>query len=119
MRFRFKKWLLITPIAIGAFLLILIWAADSWLESPAGRARVEASLENALGMPVRLQKGFSVSLLPEPGVEGEGLEIGESGNDGLLLRCESFHASVSLMCSCRPIGQISISWSMSPSAASH
>lgn len=96
MHYRFKKWLLLTPVLVVASLLLLVWIADSWLESSGGRVRVESALEDALGMSVSLQGDFSINLLPDLGVTGGGLRIGDSGNNGFLLRCDSYHASISL-----------------------
>lgn len=75
----------------------LVWLADSWLESGPGRARLESALEDALGEPVSLRGEFSVSLLPNIGVSGDGLSIGRPDGAGLNLSSERFHVSVSVL----------------------
>lgn len=100
-RARWYIWLPVLLLVIG---LAAIWSADSWLESPAGRARLEFALADALHLPVRLGGDFNISFWPAVGISGRKLEIGAPGvnwadgsaSDGPLLQCDSYHVSVAL-----------------------
>jgi len=93
-------------LAPALILLVSIRAADSWLESAAGRARLESAMSEALSQPVHLNGDFNISLWPSLGISGDDLLIGEtadrrtaaadSAGDGVLLRCDTYHAAIAL-----------------------
>ena len=73
-------WLLIlAPLGIALLAVTAYFLVDAWLESAGGRRALEAALGERLGVPVSLAGEFSVTLLPEVGVEGTELFIGEPG----------------------------------------
>lgn len=76
-RLRKVIWTLLAVILLLPF--ATYWLADTWLESSGGRAMLERTLGERLGMDVRLTGEFSLMLLPAIGVSGTGLQIGEPG----------------------------------------
>jgi hypothetical protein len=102
---RIRKWLGI-PVVLLVIVALLLWAADRWLESPSGRARLQSAMTDALNVPVHLDGDFNISLWPSVGISGRDLTIGdarpdltttaEPGGEGFLMRCATYHASVAL-----------------------
>jgi hypothetical protein len=98
------RWFIWLPVLVLVLALAAIWSADTWLESPAGRERLEFALADALNLPVRLVGDFNISFWPAVGISGRKLEIGAPGvsmadgsaSNGPLLQCDSYHVSVAL-----------------------
>jgi len=98
------KWFIWPTLVLLVIALVAIWAADNWLESPAGKARLESAVADALNMPVRLAGDFNISFWPSVGISGNKLEIGGppmnaaggAAAGGPWLQCDSYHVSVAL-----------------------
>ncbi len=76
---RLRKVLLALVVVILLLPFAAYWLADTWLESTGGRAMLEQTLGERLGMDVRLTGEFDLMLLPAIGVSGTGLQIGGPG----------------------------------------
>ena len=94
---RFKKLLLFLPLGLALVLFLLVLFADAWLESSAGRKKLESALERSLGMPVDLQGDFSITLLPSPGVSGSGLSVGAEGSGSAFIQSRDYHLAIELL----------------------
>jgi len=86
----------VLPLSVALILLLSLILADRWLESSAGRQRLEAALADSLGMPVNVRGDFSIRLLPSVGVSGTDLLIGDSDGSGSFVESETFHANIAL-----------------------
>ena len=92
-----KRTLVVLLLGLAGLLFLLVLFADFWLESRAGRVELEAALARSLGMPVRLQGEFNITLLPSLGVSGTDLRIGESDLARPFVSSSSYHASMALL----------------------
>lgn len=73
---KLKSFVFGFPLALALVLFLGIFFADDWLESSAGRAKLERALADSLGMPVSLQGDLNIRLIPSVGVSGTDLSIG-------------------------------------------
>jgi hypothetical protein len=92
-----KKLALFLPLGLAASLFLLVLLVDSWLESSAGRKKLETALAESLGMPVKLQGEFNIALLPALGVSGTDLLIGSSDSGQAFLHSGDYHVAVKLL----------------------
>jgi hypothetical protein len=85
-------------LGIPMFLAVLFVAAylliNFWLEGAGGRQALERALLERIGMPVRLEGEFNVMLLPDIGVSGTELVVGEHGAATELLRSGEYAVSL-------------------------
>jgi hypothetical protein len=86
----------IVPLGLVVAVVLLVLAADAWLESAGGRQRLERELTDRLSMPVSLGGEFSLSLFPRPGVAGTGLQIGSGDGRGDFASSGSYLLALAL-----------------------
>jgi len=91
-----RRILLAAPLAAVLLFAVAYLLVDAWLESAGGRHAVERALAERIGLPVRLEGGFNVMLLPSIGVSGSGLVVGEPGPATELARSEDYAVSLAL-----------------------
>ena len=103
---RLRKILLALLVVILLLPFAAYWLADTWLESAGGRAMLEQTLGERLGMEVQLTGEFKLMLLPAIGVSGTGLQIGAPGAEFAYSR--EYEISIAL----RPLldRQVLIEW---------
>lgn len=93
---RKKKVLLVLLLVLvslppGAYFML-----DAWLESSGGRQMLERSLSSRAGMPVRLNGEFQLMLLPDIGVSGTELRVGDAAPGSEFVSSREFEISVAL-----------------------
>ena len=92
-----NKIVIFLPVGLLILLFLLVLVADAWLESSAGRKKLETALAGSLGMPVQLKGDFNIALLPAVGVSGTELSIGSSGSGAAFIQSRDYHVAVKLL----------------------
>ena len=93
---RARRLLLGVPLLLALLVAGAYFLLDAWLESAGGRRAVERALEERIGLPVTLQGEFSVMLIPDVGVSGTALVVGEPGPATEVMRSQEYAVSLAL-----------------------
>jgi hypothetical protein len=91
-----RRLALAALILLAGLLLVLGLAANSWLESAAGRRVLQKTLTGNLGVPVELGGSYRLSFIPRLRITGTDLRVGQAGGPGLAAYSQSYAVTVEL-----------------------
>src|SRR5271166_1360956 len=91
---RLRTVLVVAFVSLAALLLLAVWQVPQWLDWTRYRATIEVLASATLGQPVTISGPISMTLLPQPVLTAEQVNVGGDGSANLSIRVEALRLRV-------------------------